>query len=82
MKKALYLLLIVLLISNTIEAKKLHKSKNKTFLLTKEQWPNWVDDFFDWLVSPWRPVWGEFSVTGQNTNAPMALFHSNTFAFD
>jgi hypothetical protein len=86
MKKVIYTLLLLLVVCQLADAKKIKKKSqhigNQSQLATKEQWPNFIDDFFDWLASPWRPVWGEFKIDGQNTTAPMALFHSNTFQKD
>ena len=77
MKKTIYTLLLLLAVCQITEAKKIKNkiTKNKIQTLTKEQWPDFLNDFFDWLASPWRPVWGEFKIDGQNTTAPMALFH-------
>ena len=84
MKKLIYTLLLLLTVCQVVEAKniKKNKHKNKVHTITKEQWPDWLDNFIDWISSPWQPVWGEFKIDGQNTTAPMALFHSNSFTKD
>ena len=84
MKKLIYTLLLLLTVCQVVEAKniKKNKHKNKVHTITKEQWPDWLDNFIDWISSPWQPVWGEFKLDGQNTTAPMALFHSNSYIFD
>jgi len=88
MKRLLYTLLLLLVLCQIVEAKKIKKNKysrkigNKVHSITKEQWPDWLDNFIDWISSPWQPVWGEFKLDGQNTTAPMALFHSNSYIFD
>ncbi|MFZ4799062.1 MAG: hypothetical protein ACOYMA_16290 [Bacteroidia bacterium] len=84
MKKLIYTLLLLLTVCQVVEAKKIKKNqhKNKVHTITKEQWPDWLDNFIDWLSSPWQPVWGEFIKDGQNTTAPMALFNSNSYIFD
>ena len=69
MKKIIYTLLLLLVVCQVADAKKIknqsRNSGNKSQLAAKEQWPNFIDNFFDWLVSPWRPVWGEFKIDGQ-----------------
>jgi hypothetical protein len=34
------------------------------------------------LSSPFRPVWGSYTVSGQNNSAPIALFKRTTFIKD
>ncbi len=46
MKKLIYTVLLLLFVYQVAEAKKIKGNKNNVHSISKEQWPNWVDDIF------------------------------------
>ncbi len=74
---------------STQNNKKVKKCTDKMANASQQKWPGWLDATLDavgsaflWLVSPVRPVWGDYAELGQNTTAPLALFKRSSFAQD
>ena len=40
------------------------------------------ESLWNGISSPFRPVWGSYTVSGQNNSAPIALFKRTTFIKD